>query len=275
MDKLPYLNLGCGATFHKDWTNIDFVSSGTGVIAHNLLVGIPFPDNSFEVIYHSHVLEHFPKAKAEDFIKECYRVLNPGGMIRIAVPDLEAIALNYINYLNESLAGTKGAAEKYDWTMLELFDQVVRSGTGGEMIDYIKDTSKNNDAFLLERNGYEVKRIMEIFRSAPQPPAATVSFSMSKKLKGLKNKVQTKFISLVLGKDYAAYRTGKFRLEGEIHQWMYDRYSLKRLLENSGFKNAEVKIGFESGIPEWKKYNLDGKDNVLRKPDSLFMEATK
>ena len=149
MTVLPYLNLGCGATYHKDWTNVDFVSNSEEVLAHNLLLGIPFPDNNFSVVYHSHVLEHFPKDKAREFIKECYRVSKPGAIIRVAIPDLEQIALNYIKYLNDSLSGLSGAAEKYDWTMLELFDQVVRSKTGGEMIEYIKDTSNQNDSFLL------------------------------------------------------------------------------------------------------------------------------
>ena len=51
------LNLGCGDRYHPDWTNINFTSTGGGVIAHNLKQGIPFPDESFDVVYHSHVLE--------------------------------------------------------------------------------------------------------------------------------------------------------------------------------------------------------------------------
>ena len=81
MSKLPYINIGCGFHFHEDWTNIDFHASGKDVIAHNLLKGIPFSDASFEVAYHSHVLEHFLKKDADFLISECYRVLKPGGMI--------------------------------------------------------------------------------------------------------------------------------------------------------------------------------------------------
>ncbi len=271
---MKYLNLGCGATFHEDWTNIDFVSSSEHVRAYNLLEGIPFGDNEVDVVYHSHVLEHFPKSKAVDFIRECHRVLNPGGIIRVAIPDLEIIAMNYIKYLNESIEGVEGAEQKYNWSMLELFDQVVRSKTGGEMIDYIKDVSNKNDAFLIERNGQEVKRIMEMFRGNTAKKQGA-SFSLSSRLKGLPKRIKRKLIAILLGKDDIAYQIGKFRLEGEIHQWMYDRHSLKKILEDAGFKNVEVKNKFESNIPDWKKYNLDGKDGVLRKPDSLFMEALK
>lgn len=276
MKKLSYLNLGCGATYHKDWTNIDFVSNSEYVIAHNLVSGIPQPDNSFEVVYHSHVLEHFSKTQAVDFIKECYRVLKLDGIIRIAIPDLEQIVLNYIKYLNESLQGVPGADQKYNWTMLELFDQVVRSKSGGEMIDYIKDTSNNNDAFLLERNGYEVKRIMYIFRETGELTETGVEQKpASEKFKNIVNRIRNKFVRVLMGSKYKPYQVGKFRSEGEIHQWMYDRYSLKKLLEEIGFKDVQVKIKFDSSIPEWEKYNLDGKDGIIRKPDSLFIEAKK
>ena len=67
MEKLPYLNLGCGFTFNENWVNVDFISTGKDVIAHNLTKGIPFNDNSFKAAYHSHVLEHFMKADAENF----------------------------------------------------------------------------------------------------------------------------------------------------------------------------------------------------------------
>jgi predicted SAM-dependent methyltransferase len=49
------LNLGCGKRFHKDWVNLDFVSNNPSVSAHNLLNGIPFENDAFDVVYHSHV----------------------------------------------------------------------------------------------------------------------------------------------------------------------------------------------------------------------------
>jgi predicted SAM-dependent methyltransferase len=275
MSKLPYLNLGCGLTFHKEWTNIDFVSSSEHVIAHNLLLGIPLPDNSCEVVYHSHMLEHLPGKKAAVFIKECFRVLKPGSTIRIAVPDLEAIVNNYTKYLNESISDVSGAEEKYEWTMLELYDQTVRNKSGGEMLEYIIDESKKNDAFLLERNGYEVKRIMELFRPNVSMQTKTPSYSIVQRIKNVPDKIKDAIVRLVLGKDYEVYVAGKFRTQGEIHQWMYDRYSLKCLLEKSGFRESTVRTAFESRIPGWENFNLDGSNGTVRKPDSLFMEAVK
>ena len=274
MSKVNYLNLGCGATYHKDWTNVDFVSTGEGVIAHNLLAGVPFENDRFEVVYHSHVLEHFPKEKAVLFIKECYRVLKKGGIIRVAIPDLERIARNYLKYLEESLNNVPKAAEKYQWSLLEMYDQVVRTESGGEMIGFIQDETKQIDDFLLERNGHEVQLLIDNLRIrhesvAPQPQARR-PFTFN-----LKNRVKEKLKRMLLEDDYQKLKIAQFRSEGEIHQWMYDRYSLKLLLESCGFKEAQVVTAFTSSIPDWNSFGLDGKNNLVRKPDSLFMEARK
>ena len=275
MEKLPYINLGCGAKFNERWVNVDFTSTGKDVIAYNLTKGIPFKDNTFKVAYHSHVLEHFTKDGAEQFIAECYRILQPDGILRIAIPDLEAIARNYIKYLDASLANDASAKEKYNWTMLEMYDQVVRSKGGGEMIDYIMDETKNNDAFLIERNGDEIKKLFTTFRNVKEEAAPVVQNSTRFSLSGLKSRVKNKLIRMLLKEDVNALNIGQFRLGGEIHQWMYDRYSLGELLKKHGFKDPTVVTATESKIPEWNSFNLDMMDGKIRKPDSLFMEAQK
>src|ERR1035437_720851 len=98
---IQLLNLGCGKRFHPDWINIDFVSSSKDVIACNLLKGIPYESNTFAVVYHSHVLEHFPKNEVNNFIAECFRVLKKDGIIRIAVPDFEALVKEYLHIMEK------------------------------------------------------------------------------------------------------------------------------------------------------------------------------
>jgi hypothetical protein len=75
----------------------------------------------------------------------------------------------------------------------------------------------------------------------------------------------------------AQYRTlGQFRLSGEVHQWMYDRFSLPRLLRQAGFQRVTRQTAHTSAIPGWPQYRLDTEPNgAVYKPDSLFMEATK
>src|SRR5450759_4392058 len=118
--KRDYLNLGCGSRYCLGWTNVDFTSDSSAVISHNLIKGIPFKDASFQLVYHSHLLEHFSKECGHHLLLECCRVLKPGGIIRVAVPDLERIAREYLNALADAARGT--ARDNYDWMMIELYD---------------------------------------------------------------------------------------------------------------------------------------------------------
>jgi predicted SAM-dependent methyltransferase len=55
-----------------------------------------FEDNSVDLIYSSHTLEHFWRHQIEDVLKEWYRVLKPSGVLRIAIPDFEKIVEVYL-----------------------------------------------------------------------------------------------------------------------------------------------------------------------------------
>jgi ubiquinone/menaquinone biosynthesis C-methylase UbiE len=57
---------------------------------------IPFGDDAVSVVYSSHMLEHLDRAEAKSFMRECYRVLKPGGKLRVAVPDLFPLARAYV-----------------------------------------------------------------------------------------------------------------------------------------------------------------------------------
>lgn len=126
------LNLGCGSQYHLDWINVDFNPSSQEIISHDLTKPLPFTDDSFDIVYHSHVLEHFGRVEGVQFLGECYRVCKKGGVVRVVVPDLEVIVRLYLYYLEETMKGKLGADIRYDWMMLELYDQAVRTGTGGE-----------------------------------------------------------------------------------------------------------------------------------------------
>jgi hypothetical protein len=76
--------------------------------------------------------------------------------------------------------------------------------------------------------------------------------------------------------EYPLLQLGRFRNEGEIHRWMYDRFSLARLLQEFGLVDIVVRTAGESYIPNWLSYKLDLEENgTIVKPDSLFMEGRK
>ena len=117
------VNLGAGLTVAPGWLNVDgslnalvataprwlhplaYRLSGARLLSsesfycgtlrnhsfihHDLVYGVPFPDQSVDVVYSSHFLEHLDPQSGRRLLQECLRVLKPGGLIRICVPDLE------------------------------------------------------------------------------------------------------------------------------------------------------------------------------------------
>jgi hypothetical protein len=76
--------------------------------------------------------------------------------------------------------------------------------------------------------------------------------------------------------DLHALQIGRFRQSGEVHQWMYDSYSLSILLRNCGLEKIVNRTASESYIHDWGDFNLDTEpDGSIYKPDSLYMEAVK
>jgi predicted SAM-dependent methyltransferase len=276
---MKLLNLGCGDRFKDGWVNIDFDSNHKSIKKHNLLTGIPEADNSFDVVYHSHIIEHFTKEQAAKFISECYRVLKPGGVLRISTPDLEEIINNYLNYLNKAIEGVENAEFRYDFTLLELIDQMVREKNGGALGELYKSGVCTDPDFVFERMSIRLKPSSKenaISTHHPSKPA-TLKQNIKRAIKffQLKN-FKDLLYKLLLFSDYKYYKLGKFRYSGECHLWLYDRFSLKRLLDSSGFKTIAIKNAFESDIQNWSNINLDlNEDGTIYKPHSIFIEGTK
>jgi predicted SAM-dependent methyltransferase len=62
-----------------------------------------FQDNSVDLLYACHILEHFPRRDTQKVLREWYRVLKPGGTLRLAVPDFEAVIKVYQETKNLAL----------------------------------------------------------------------------------------------------------------------------------------------------------------------------
>jgi len=279
MQAPKYLNLGCGTRHHPDWINIDIASRGPGIIQHDLSQGIPLPDSSCDVVYHAAVLEHMHRSGAEAFMAECFRVTKPGGIVRIAVPDLEKICQLYLFKMNAALNGDELAASDYDWLMLELFDQSVREKSGGEMLNYLQQNPLPNETFVYERIGEEGRQLVKNLQK--KESHGRLNFpSFSKLIRGLR--VLSRVVSyrlpklLICSSDRRALEIGRFRLSGEVHRWGYDRYSLARLLRLTGFQDPQLRDAKTSKIINWTRFNLDTlPDGTIIKPDLFFMEAIK
>ena len=76
------------------WTHIDH-----GDFAHlhsRNITSLPFADGAAALVYASHVFEYFDRQEAPLVLREWRRVLRPGGVLRLAVPDFEAVARLYL-----------------------------------------------------------------------------------------------------------------------------------------------------------------------------------
>ena len=246
------LNIGCGSRFHNSWLNIDQYGDNSQIFSWNILDGQPFPDESIDVVYSAHVLEHFDRVGANLFLNEIYRILKPSGILRIVVPNLEEICKSYLQALTEvKIHEDSDSRGRYDWSTIELLDQMVRHRSGGEMLKLWSKDHIDAENFIRSRIGleFDVAR-----RGILSNPNIVVNQSNFKSFNDL----------------------GKFRLSGEIHQWMYDEYSLRKILEATSFKNVSIKKADESNIENYGVYNLDVDTvGIVIKPDSLYMEGTK
>jgi predicted SAM-dependent methyltransferase len=264
------LNIGCGATYHSDWINID-LGMNSNVTSHDVIQGLPFPDNTFDIVYHSHLLEHISCENALSFMRECFRVLKPGGTTRILVPDLEMTAKLYL----EKLSTASESESDYDWMMLELYDQSVRERSGGHMETYLRSYYKGLPPFVSTRMGSSALQYMSPQNGAPVHIKLTwrTLCHMIYRLRIELAKVVVRVLLGQTGKN--SFDEGLFRSSGEVHRWMYDRFSLGRLMTAAGFIELTIVSPFESNIQDFVRYKLDVVDGVARKPNSLVVEAVK
>jgi predicted SAM-dependent methyltransferase len=94
------LNIGCGTDYKEGWINIDNNSDNNIEkldFNWDLRNPLPFAGNSVDFIFNEHLIEHLTVAEAHIVIKDLMRVLKPGGVMRIAMPDLETAVDQYLN----------------------------------------------------------------------------------------------------------------------------------------------------------------------------------
>ena len=127
------LNVGCGHQRPPGWINTDCslnalmqrvpllgswlarTTKATAYSSHdvthlNLNHRWPYAEGTLDVVYGSHVFEHLSMSKARHFLDQAMRVLRPGGIIRLVVPDLYHAAKDYAAGFE---TGDPGAAEHF------------------------------------------------------------------------------------------------------------------------------------------------------------------
>lgn len=91
------LQIGAGTHDLKGWLNTDFFPESREQIHLDATEPFPFPDASFDLIFSEHVIEHVPLQGGINMIDEAFRILKPGGRLRISTPPLEFLLKAYSN----------------------------------------------------------------------------------------------------------------------------------------------------------------------------------
>jgi predicted SAM-dependent methyltransferase len=130
------VHLGCGTDVKPGWINVDLTTKppvidkdaapGTIFINHDLRRGLPVERGSCAIIYSSHFFEHLSYAHAVTLLHICHRALQPGGVLRAALPNFRGAFQAYL----------RGDAGYFD--LLNTFELLPQLKPGTKtLIDYI------------------------------------------------------------------------------------------------------------------------------------------
>lgn len=81
------LSLGCGRSTPSGWCGLDLKRRNAHIHYGDLRRRLPLPDQSVEAILAEHSMEHLFLDDVVRLVEECYRVMKPGGVIRVVAPD--------------------------------------------------------------------------------------------------------------------------------------------------------------------------------------------
>jgi predicted SAM-dependent methyltransferase len=120
MQRDLYMQYGCGFSAPVEWKNFDSSQTlrweRTPILGRwtknaerfpphvklgDIVAGLPLPDGSCKGIYASHVLEHLARDDFYRALENTFKLLAPGGIFRVIVPDLAYIAREYIRMLDQ------------------------------------------------------------------------------------------------------------------------------------------------------------------------------
>ena len=198
------INVGCGRSATQGWLNFDgspsvrlsrlpCISHLTGtlvaaglltrdqadfihyckhqeILYADVLKGLPLPDRCCSVVYASHVLEHLHRSdEAVRFLCELKRVLQPGGVLRLVVPDLRILIRDYLD---------RADADSFV-ASLHVVPQRARSGLPGLIGLLTSDRTwhrwiydRDSLLHLLSEQGFSAIRVLEAGETSIPDPGA-------------------------------------------------------------------------------------------------------
>jgi len=162
--KLPksgglYLHLGCGPHILDNWINIDKYYEDPRVIKEDIY---NLDCKEVDGIYSSHSLEHLPIRHARLALKNWYKILKKGGVLYLAIPDLEET-------MRKILDSTITFTHRYFWYMHCLFGYQTDSSNTSPSLDSEIDLGQFHTCgfteelirFYLNEDGFKVRELFK------------------------------------------------------------------------------------------------------------------
>jgi predicted SAM-dependent methyltransferase len=268
---LNKINLGCGNIYLTEdgWTNYDYSPSHSSVQRANLFGPLPIQDESAELVYSSHFLEHIPYDLVQGFLSECYRILAPGGILRLVLPDLEELCQSYL------LHRKNNEHDLAKVVLLEMIDQCVRRQSGGQLgqlysrLGTLSSQNKKIIEFIHYRTGEDI-----LASAQERSKSRNINF-----LRSMRTRLEQAWIRLVVSLLPKAFRSQNVSLAavGERHHWLWDFHQLHKLLAETGFASiARCKADISSfvGFPFYP-LDLDKTGAPRKGAESMYIEAQK
>jgi SAM-dependent methyltransferase len=287
MPALKGLNLACGPVYiaSESWINVDYHSVGPAVIACDLLKDLPFPPASFDLLYSSHFLEHLPRDVVLSFLYECRRVLKPGGVIRLVLPDCEELFSQFLSFRSRNLHA------EADFLLVTIIDQCVRQRAGGQLGDFYSRIDAMDPASRSYWTDFVADYTGEFLDDQQSPgvlgahssrsrsllPAALAGAFSRRSPQDLLRRIRFKIHQLGLSLLLPEFRRQNvsFTPIGERHCWLWDFHQLAAVLRSAGFVSVVRQSHLSSMVDHFPFYPLDATMNGMPRMgrQSMYVEA--
>jgi predicted SAM-dependent methyltransferase len=149
-DATVKIHLGCGSIDHPDFINIDGLPAPHVHYIRAIDNLTLFKDNSVDLVYASHCLEHFPHHQISKVLAEWFRVLKQGGILRLSVPDFDLLLKIYqennndLNTILTSLMGVQNYKFNFHMTVFNqsTLDTFLKSTGFRKIREWSPDSSE-------------------------------------------------------------------------------------------------------------------------------------
>lgn len=152
------VQIGGGRHLKKGYINIDIIPPAD--IVHDVREGIPLEDDSVQLIFNEHFLEHIDyPISVKKVIEECHRILKPNGKLIIGVPDAELAIKKYVQRDKKFYEKMLNTWYK-DRKCLDHFNTYI------DLVNYIFRDQDDDDTYTPHLWAYDLEKLISLLKEA-------------------------------------------------------------------------------------------------------------